>query len=249
MKESLAAHATKAKRRSSVGNGVTHGETVDEKMRGIGIIFNLHHKVTGNKVGSLISMQEQVKAAHEENFEKEVREEKKRKLMEQYKKKIVVERLQREIARAKVEVEAMINNAVVEEDMTFALQENSEPNFPHHLSDYFQLDTGENMSLLELLSCSDFHDSEGESSHALLLSQRLLSYTNDSDPNKITDIFSKDSYPDESSLAGIFDNPPTNIPEHRDSTEHALTFASRDERTHARCNTPAILNKVSRRDD
>jgi hypothetical protein len=204
IKKRFVTHTTKAQRRSSVGNGVTRGETLEEKMSAIDTIFNLHHQMKGTEVGTLKSMQDQIKEAHRIDFEKEVWEENRRKLLAQYEKKLVIERLQRQIARAKAEVAAMMESTVEGEDATLPEAQKSQSNSLKHFSDSFQIDSGETINLLEVLSCSDFQYSDGGSSNALLLSQRLISLFNDSD-RSIEKVSHESSRPQECALYATID--------------------------------------------
>jgi hypothetical protein len=194
----------RAQRRSSVGNGVTRGETVEEKMKAIDSIFNLHHEMKGTEVGTLKYMQDQIKEAHRIDFEKEVWEENRRRLLAQYEKKLVIERLQRQIARAKAEVAAMMESTVEGEDLTLLDVPKFESNSFKNFSESFQFDSGETITLLEVLSCSDFQYSDGGSSNALLLSQRLLSLCNDSD-RSLEKVSRESSRPQECAVDAIVD--------------------------------------------
>lgn len=176
-------HVTKQKRRRSVGNGFTSGETVEEKMSRIDRIFDLHHEVKGTQVGTLKTMQEKIKEAHRDDFEREVWEENRRKLLEQYKKKLIIESLQRQIARAKAEVEAMIHHGVIPAELAAADRDDDDvENTETSLSDSFHHDSTANITLVELISCSDLQFSDGDQNSALHC-QRILSCNKDTNKN------------------------------------------------------------------
>ncbi|GAX27878.1 hypothetical protein FisN_13Hh008 [Fistulifera solaris] len=113
----------KAKRRGSAGNGTISGRTVEEKMQRIDAMFLLHHAVKGTEIGSLAEMQEQIKCAHREDFEKEVRAAKKKELLDRYETNVRMEKVQRklrkeeELARQMMETSDLINKKVVKKSV------------------------------------------------------------------------------------------------------------------------------------
>ncbi|GAX12558.1 hypothetical protein FisN_13Lh008 [Fistulifera solaris] len=114
---------TKAKRRGSAGNGTISGRTVEEKMQRIDAMFHLHHAIKGTEIGSLAEMQQQIKCAHREDFEKEVRAAKKKELLDRYETNVRMEKVQRklrkeeELARQMMETSDLINKKVVKKSV------------------------------------------------------------------------------------------------------------------------------------